>query len=130
MSETGAAASPSGRSKRSSAIARERVRLRIAPEGQKVVGSLGSIREQLAGARARGYLATELEAARQLLGWADRVTASGEGGAYERLIADTYVAEIARQLRGGVDLGQTETISLARDWRRRGRASRARSSLR
>ncbi len=109
MSETGAAASL-GAIEALYAIARERVRLRIAPEG-KVVGSLLD-REQLA-AHALAYLATELEAARQLLGWADRVTASGEGGAYERLIADTYVAELARQLRGGVDLGQTETISLA-----------------
>ena len=49
----------------------------------------------------------------QLDVWARAVIASGEGGEYERLIADTYIAELVRGLRGGIDLGQTETIPLS-----------------
>jgi len=92
------------------AKAREEVRARVVEDGKLAAKKLDA--EQLA-AHGLAYLATEIEAARQLLGWADRVEASGEGGAYERLIAETYLAELTRQLRGGVDLGQTETISLA-----------------
>lgn len=87
------------------AIARDRVRARV------VVGDkLASDRldkEQLA-AHAVAYLATELEASRQIAAWAARV-----GGAHERRIADAYVAELTRSLRGGVDLGQTELIPLS-----------------
>ena len=90
--------------------AREQVRGRVR-DGEKLSPKKLDA-EQLA-AHALAYLATEIEAARQLADWADRVEASGEGGAYERLVSELYVAELARQLRGGVDLGQTETISLA-----------------
>ena len=63
-------------------------------------------REQLA-AHALAYLATELEACKQLAAWAERV-----GGEHERAIAGAYVGEVARTLRGGVDLGPCETVSL------------------
>jgi (2S)-methylsuccinyl-CoA dehydrogenase len=92
------------------AAARENVRARVLEGGKLAAKKLDA--EQLA-AHAVAYLATEVEAARQLLAWSDRVQSTGEGGAYERLIAEVYVAELARQLRGGVDLGQTETIGLA-----------------
>jgi (2S)-methylsuccinyl-CoA dehydrogenase len=59
-------------------------------------------------AHALAWLATELEASRQLAAWADR-----SGGALERHIADAYVGELTRSLRGGVDLGACETIALA-----------------
>jgi (2S)-methylsuccinyl-CoA dehydrogenase len=90
--------------------AREAVRARVY-DGEKLAAK--KLDEEQLAAHALAYLATELEAARQLTGWADRVEASAEGGAYERLIAETYLAELTRQLRGGVDLGQTETLSLA-----------------
>jgi len=92
------------------AAARERVKERVSSAGKVVSSKLDD--EQLA-AHAVAYLATETSAARELLLWASRVVASGEGGDYERLIADTYVAELARSLRGGVDLGQTEVIPLS-----------------
>jgi (2S)-methylsuccinyl-CoA dehydrogenase len=63
--------------------------------------------EQLA-AHALAYLATELEACRQLSAWAARV-----GGEFEGKVARAYVGELARNLRGGVDLGACENIALA-----------------
>ncbi len=90
--------------------AREAMKARVTESGKIDAGKLD--KEQL-GAHAVAYLATELHAAREILAWSARVTASGEGGDYERLLAETYVAELARSLRGGVDLGQTELVSLA-----------------
>jgi (2S)-methylsuccinyl-CoA dehydrogenase len=93
------------------AIARERVRARVAEGGKLQAAKLDA--EQLA-AHALAYLATELEAARQIQAWRARVVASGEGSeAREAPIADAYVAELTRALRGGVDLGQTELVALA-----------------
>jgi (2S)-methylsuccinyl-CoA dehydrogenase len=58
-------------------------------------------------AHAVAYMATELEACRQLADWAKRA-----GGEYETLLASAYIGEVARSLRGGVDLGACENISL------------------
>lgn len=60
------------------------------------------------GAHGLAYLATELEACRQLAGWADQVNAE-----YEHAIADAYIGEVARSLQGGVDLGPCESIPLS-----------------
>ncbi len=60
------------------------------------------------GAHALAYMATELEACRQLAVWADAV-----GGELEGKIARAYVGEVARSMRGGVDLGPCEHIALA-----------------
>jgi len=54
------------------------------------------------------YLATELEACRQLADWAERV-----GGEYEGKVARAYIGEVARSIVGGVDLGPCESISLS-----------------
>lgn len=59
-------------------------------------------------AHALAYLATEVEAARQLGAWSDRV-----GGSLERRIAGSYIGELLRQLAGGIDLGACESIDLA-----------------
>ncbi|MBO6939731.1 MAG: acyl-CoA/acyl-ACP dehydrogenase [Deltaproteobacteria bacterium] len=61
--------------------------------------------EQLA-AHGLAYLATETNAARQLLEWA------GACGKTEAAIASAYVGELVRGLRGGLDLGPCETVSL------------------
>jgi (2S)-methylsuccinyl-CoA dehydrogenase len=58
-------------------------------------------------AHALAYLATELEACRQLASWADRV-----GGDYEKKVARAYIGEVARSLPGGIDLGPCENIGL------------------
>jgi len=67
-------------------------------------------KHQLA-AHALAYLATELEAARQLVAWSSRV-----GGELEGRIAGTYVGELCRQLVGGVDLGACESVALGQLW--------------
>jgi (2S)-methylsuccinyl-CoA dehydrogenase len=87
------------------AEAREHVRARVVVGGKLSFDRLDE--EQLA-AHALAYLATEVEASRQLLAWGSRPDATP----HEARIADVYVAELARQLRGGVDLGQTEVIPL------------------
>ena len=90
--------------------ARDRLRQRVL-EGAKISAPKLD-REQL-GAHALAYLMTEYEAARGLQAWAAAVARSGEGGAYEQRIAELYVAELVRSLRGGIDLGQTECIPLS-----------------
>ena len=59
-------------------------------------------------AHAVAYLATELEACRQMAAWAERV-----GGEYEGKVARAYVGEVARSVAGGIDLGACENIALA-----------------
>src|SRR4051812_38900564 len=73
-------------------MARDRVRARVVEGGKLAADKLD--REQLA-AHAVAYLATELEASRQIVAWASKVK-----GAHEQRIADAYVAELARALRG------------------------------
>ncbi len=63
-------------------------------------------RHQLA-AHALAYVATELEAARQLLAWSQRV-----GGDHERAIAHAYLGELARTLRASVELGACESVAI------------------
>jgi len=91
------------------AAARDRVKARVSEGGKIVAKRLDE--EQLA-AHALAFLASELHAARQIVEWAAAVNASGEGSEYETRIAETYVAELVRALRGGVDLGQTELVPL------------------
>lgn len=55
-------------------------------------------------AHGLAYLATELEACRQLAAWAKG------GGETERAIASVYVSEVARTLPGGIDLGACEHV--------------------
>jgi (2S)-methylsuccinyl-CoA dehydrogenase len=90
--------------------ARERLKQRVSEGGKIAAAKLD--REQLA-AHALAYLMTEYQAVLQLEAWAHAVHDSGEGGAYEKMIAETYTAEVVRSLRGGVDLGQTENIPLS-----------------
>jgi (2S)-methylsuccinyl-CoA dehydrogenase len=87
------------------ASAHEKVRARVTEAGKLSAKRLDL--EQLA-AHALAYLAVEIEAVKQLHAWHARV-----GGELEARVADLYAAEVVRSLRGGVDLGQTELISLA-----------------
>jgi (2S)-methylsuccinyl-CoA dehydrogenase len=90
--------------------ARQRLRLRVTEGGKISAAKLD--REQL-GAHALAYLMTEYQAVFHLDAWSRAVAASGAGGVFERHIAETYAAELVRSLRGGIDLGQTETIPLS-----------------
>ncbi|HVW28946.1 MAG TPA: acyl-CoA dehydrogenase family protein [Polyangiaceae bacterium] len=66
-------------------------------------------------AHALAYLATELEAARQLVDWSERGAGAG-GGALERKIAEAYIGELVRELSGGVNLGPCESIAPSDLW--------------
>ena len=72
-------------------------------------------RHQLSG-HALAYLATELEAARQLVAWVERLESSGQAGDLERRIAGCYVGQLCRELAGGIDLGACESIALEEMW--------------
>jgi len=58
-------------------------------------------------AHGLAYLATELEACRQLVAWHERV-----GGELEGRIARAYIGEVSRTLASGIDLGACETVGL------------------
>ncbi|MFW6049939.1 MAG: acyl-CoA dehydrogenase family protein [Myxococcota bacterium] len=75
-------------------------------EGGKPNGK--KLNERQLAAHGLSYMATELEACRQLAAWAGRV-----GGELEQKLASAYVGEVARQLRGGIDLGACETVGLS-----------------
>jgi (2S)-methylsuccinyl-CoA dehydrogenase len=89
-------------------LAKERVVGHVTEAGR--ISSRLLDRHQLA-AHALAYLATEVEAARQLVAWSDRVD-----GALERAIAGAYVGELCRTLAGGIDLGPCESVSLGQLW--------------
>jgi (2S)-methylsuccinyl-CoA dehydrogenase len=74
-------------------------------KGDKIDAALLD-RHQLS-THALAYVATELEASKQVLAWAERV-----GGDYERAIALAYVGELARTLRASVELGACESIAI------------------
>ncbi len=78
---------------------------RFAPEGKPIGRKLNE--EQLA-VHGLAYLATETAAAREIVRWAER-----NGDDLSRDIAQAYIGELVRTLRGGIDLGPCETVDLA-----------------
>ncbi len=91
------------------AQALKNVHQQVSKDGRVSSGLLN--KHQLA-AHGLAYLATELEAARQIVAWAERVASAGEAE-LERSIAGAYVGELCRHLVGGVELGPCESIALA-----------------
>jgi (2S)-methylsuccinyl-CoA dehydrogenase len=91
----------------------DRVRDHVAGQGR--VSSQSMDRHQLA-AHALAELATEVEAARQLVAWVERLEASGRATELERRIAAAFVGELCRSLAGGVELGACESIGLGEMW--------------
>jgi len=80
--------------------------LSLVKTGEKLDGE--ALDKHQCAAHALAYVATELEACKQLVAWAERVN-----GDYERAIAKAYVAEVARMLRASVELGALESISIS-----------------
>jgi (2S)-methylsuccinyl-CoA dehydrogenase len=85
--------------------AHDRMKARVVEGGK--ISSKKLDRDQVA-VHALAYLATELEACKQLLAWSERV-----GGAYEKQIAATYIADVGRSLRAHIDLGACEQVGIA-----------------
>ena len=69
--------------------------------------SSAKVEQHQVACHALAYMATELEASRQIAAWVERV-----GGDFELSIARAYVGEVARTLRAGVDLGACEDVDL------------------
>ena len=61
-------------------------------------------------AHALAYLATELQACKQLIAWSERV-----GGDYEKQIAATYIADVGRSLRA-TSISAPASSRHRRDW--------------
>jgi (2S)-methylsuccinyl-CoA dehydrogenase len=85
-------------------IARTRIQERVTESGKISAKKLNEVQVQ---AHALAYVATELEACRQLLAWSGRVD-----GEYESAIASTYIAEVAQTLASQVDLGACEAVGI------------------
>ena len=77
----------------------------LVSEGDRI--SAKKLNENQLAAHAVAYLATELQACRQMADWAERV-----GSEYEGKVARAYVGEVARAIVGGIDLGACENIAL------------------
>ena len=87
------------------ALAREGVRGRI-------TGAQSAEAAQHA-AHGLAWLATAVEALRQLLRWAERLQSEGRFGATERLILTIGFGEFLADITGGIRMSQGETIRLA-----------------
>jgi (2S)-methylsuccinyl-CoA dehydrogenase len=85
--------------------AHKRLKERVSEAGKINGKKLEQVQVQ---AHALAYLATELEAVKQLVAWSERV-----GGAYEKQIAATYIADVGRSLRAHVDLGACEQVGMS-----------------
>jgi len=59
------------------------------------------------------WLATYVEALRQLLAWGRRLTASDRFGETERLLLSAGFGEYLAQIAGGIPMSQSETVRLA-----------------
>src|SRR6185295_6996938 len=85
--------------------ARARVGERIAPHGTIDAGALD--REQIA-AHGLAWMATYVEALRQIREWAVRLDAGGVFGATEALILGVVFGDYLAQLAGGIAMAQGE----------------------
>src|SRR5438270_5517868 len=81
------------------------VRARLAKDGETMDRALD--REQRA-THALAWLATYVEAVRQLCAYAERMRANGRLGEIERLIVELGLGEYLAQMRGGIPMSQGE----------------------
>ncbi len=83
------------------------VRRRVMAEGQVVDGLLE--REQRA-THGLAWLATYMEAVRQLAAYAERMHASGSLGEMEQLLIEIGIGEYLAQIQGGIPMSQGEIV--------------------
>ncbi|WP_425331326.1 acyl-CoA dehydrogenase family protein [Paracoccus ravus] len=92
------------------------LRARVAPDGKIDPAALD--RHQHA-AHALSWIATYIEALRQLCAWAERLASAGNLGRIEALILQIGLGEYLTQLRGGIPMSQSEFARLSdlgMDW--------------
>lgn len=76
---------------------------------------VGGVKDDSQQATLHGFawLATYVEALRQLVGWAERLTADGRFGAMEAGILAVGMGEYLAQISGGIPMSQVETVRLS-----------------
>jgi (2S)-methylsuccinyl-CoA dehydrogenase len=89
------------------AQARRAVLTLVAPDGP-IDGAL--LERHQTAAHGFAWLATYVEALRQMLGWAGRLDAAGQLGKLEALMVQALFAEYLAQMAGGIALSQVETV--------------------
>jgi len=72
-----------------------------------------SLNQSQHAAHGLSWLATYVEALRQMHGWADRLDGEGRLGEIERLILHIAITEYAAQIAGGIAMSQGEIIRLS-----------------
>ena len=87
--------------------ATEAVQRRVAPGGRL---DPERMTEEQSAAHGLAWLATYVEALRQLLGWAVRLDEAGGLGERERLLLETALDEYVARIRGGIPISQVELI--------------------
>ena len=88
--------------------------LHLAKSGvRKAVDANGSLDASQAAAHGLAWVATYVEALRQMLGWAKRLEAEQRLTEMERLITTAAFGEYLAQLAGGIPMSQVETVRLS-----------------
>ncbi|MCB2136825.1 MAG: acyl-CoA dehydrogenase family protein, partial [Rhodobacteraceae bacterium] len=90
--------------------ATERLRAEVVVDGRIAPAAL---EQSQSAAHALSWLATYVEALRQLQAWADRLDAAGQFGEMEQLILQIGFGEYLAQIRGGIPMSQNEIARLA-----------------
>lgn len=92
------------------ADARDRLKAEVSIGGKVAAAALEARQFQ---AHALAWLATYVEALRQLLAWADRLEEQGQFGAMEGLILQIGFGEYLNQIAGGIPMSQGEIARLS-----------------
>ena len=87
--------------------AREALRARVAPEGRV---SASALEAHQTAAHGLSWLATYTESLRQMVAWADRLTADGKFGEVEQLLLQIGFGEYLSQIQGGIPMSQGEFL--------------------
>ncbi|HWE17008.1 MAG TPA: acyl-CoA dehydrogenase family protein [Hyphomicrobiaceae bacterium] len=74
------------------------------------VGAAGGLDAEQAAAHGLAWLATYVEALRQMLGWANRLTSADRFGRPEQLLLTGAFGEYLAQIAGGIPMSQAETV--------------------
>ncbi len=77
------------------------------------VKAAGSVDAAQAAAHGLAWLATYVEALRQMLGWARRLSEAGRLSEIETLLLDVAFGEYLAQIAGGIPMSQGETVRVS-----------------
>ena len=89
--------------------AKETVRSKVSVDG-RVSGGL--VEEHQSAAHGLAWLATYVEALKEMHGWADRLNAEGKFGEVEQIILQIAFGEYLAQIKGGIPMSQGEILRL------------------